>query len=64
MAKTNIAVFASGRGSNFVAIAKAVSKKIVNGANLSLLVCDNPSAPVVYKAKMLKIKTSLLVLVH
>jgi len=60
MAKTNIAVFASGRGSNFVAIAKAVSKKIVNGANLSLLVCDNPSAPVVYKAKMLKIKTALI----
>ncbi len=43
-----------------MAIAKAVSKKIVNGANLSLLVCDNPSAPVVYKAKMLKIKTALI----
>lgn len=60
MAKTNIAVFASGRGSNFVAIAKAISKKVIKGANLSLLVCDNPSAPVVYKAKILKIKTALI----
>ncbi|MEV2908875.1 phosphoribosylglycinamide formyltransferase [Paenibacillus larvae] len=45
-----IAVFASGRGSNFQAIADAVRKGTVQ-AELALLVCDRPSAPVVAKAE-------------
>jgi len=46
----NIAVFASGRGTNFSAIAKQVKKGVVK-ANLSLLVCDNPKAAVIGRAK-------------
>lgn len=38
-----IAVFASGNGSNFEAIAKAVKSGYVK-AKISLLVCDNPKA--------------------
>ena len=46
----NIAIFASGRGTNFSAIARAVKKgKIL--ANISLLVCDNPKAAVIGRAK-------------
>jgi phosphoribosylglycinamide formyltransferase 1 len=55
----SIAIFASGRGSNFQAIADAVRKGIVK-ANISLLVCDNPSAPVLKKAKAAKIKIFLV----
>jgi len=46
----NIAVFASGRGTNFSAVARAVKKGKIIG-NLSLLVCDNPKAKVISKAK-------------
>ena len=46
----NFAVFASGRGSNFAAIAKAVKKGRIK-ARLSLLVCDTPNAPVLRRAK-------------
>ena len=55
----NIAVFASGRGTNFQAIADAVKKGIVK-ADISLLVCDNPSATVLKKAKAEKIKVFLI----
>jgi phosphoribosylglycinamide formyltransferase-1 len=46
----NIAVFASGRGSNFEAIARAVRRGAIK-ANLALLVCDNPDAAVIQKAR-------------
>ena len=46
----NIAVFASGKGSNFGAIVRAAKKGIFK-ANLALLVCDNPKALVLGKAK-------------
>jgi len=55
----NIAVFASGRGSNFSAIARA-AKKGKFKANLSLLVCDNPAAPVISKAKRAGVKVALV----
>jgi phosphoribosylglycinamide formyltransferase-1 len=55
----NIAVFASGRGTNFSAIARAVKKGTIK-ANLSLLVCDNPGAAVIGKAKRAGIKVALL----
>jgi len=55
----NIAVFASGRGTNFSAIAKAIKKGAIK-ANLSLLVCDNPEAGVIAKAKRAGIKSALV----
>ncbi|MBM3243334.1 MAG: phosphoribosylglycinamide formyltransferase [Candidatus Omnitrophica bacterium] len=58
--KRNIAVFASGRGSNFVALVKAAKSGRLKNVNLALLVCDNPHAPVVFKAKKLKIKVALV----
>lgn len=55
----NIAVFASGRGTNFSAIARAVNKGAIK-ANLALLVCDKPGAPVIAKAKRAHVKVSLI----
>jgi phosphoribosylglycinamide formyltransferase-1 len=58
--KTNIAIFASGRGSNFLAIAKAIKSGRLRKANLAFLLCDNPDAPVISKAKKLKTKVVLI----
>jgi phosphoribosylglycinamide formyltransferase-1 len=55
----NIAVFASGRGTNFSAIARAIKKGKIK-ANLSLLVCDNPKAGVIGRAKRIGIKVALV----
>ncbi|MGD0336616.1 MAG: phosphoribosylglycinamide formyltransferase, partial [Candidatus Omnitrophota bacterium] len=55
----NIAVFASGRGSNFSAIIKAARKGLIK-ANLSLLVCDNPAAGAIQKAKRSGIEIALV----
>lgn len=55
----NIAVFASGRGTNFSAIAKAVKRGALK-ANLALLVCDNPQALVLGKAKRAGVKIALI----
>lgn len=55
----NIAVFASGRGSNFSAIVRANKKGKIK-ANLSLLVCDNPGAAVIGKAKRAGVKVALI----
>lgn len=55
----NIAVFASGRGTNFSAIIRAVKKGKIK-ANLSLLVCDNPKAGAVARAKRAGIKVALV----
>jgi len=55
----NIAVFASGRGSNFAAIIRAVKSGKIK-ANLSLLVCDNPKAKVIGKAKRAGVKVALV----
>lgn len=54
-----IAIFASGRGSNFSAIAQAVKRGSLK-VKLALLVCDNPRALVLSKAKKLKIRTVLV----
>jgi phosphoribosylglycinamide formyltransferase-1 len=56
----NIAVFASGRGTNFLAIAKAIKSRKLKNVNLTLLVCDNPNAPVIFKARKLKVKIALV----
>ncbi|RKY33297.1 MAG: phosphoribosylglycinamide formyltransferase [Candidatus Omnitrophota bacterium] len=55
----NIAVFASGRGSNFAAIIRAVKKGKIK-ANLALLVSDNPKAKAIAKAKRAGIKIALV----
>lgn len=55
----NIAIFASGRGTNFSAISRAVKKGLIK-ANLSVLVCDNPKAKVLGKAKRANIKVALV----
>ena len=55
----NIAVFASGRGTNFGAIIRAVKKGKIQ-ANLSLLVCDNPKAGAIGRAKRTGIKVALV----
>jgi phosphoribosylglycinamide formyltransferase 1 len=46
----NIAIFASGSGSNFQAIVDAVQAKQLS-AHISLLVCDNPGAFVIERAR-------------
>jgi phosphoribosylglycinamide formyltransferase 1 len=53
------AVFASGRGTNFSAIMRAVKKGSLK-ADLALLVCDNPKAPVIQKARRAKIAVFLV----
>jgi phosphoribosylglycinamide formyltransferase-1 len=59
MKNINIAVFASGRGTNFEAIIKSVKKGLIK-ADLSLLVCDNPAAPAIKKAQKAGIKVALV----
>ena len=52
-----LAVFASGRGSNMLAIANAIEEGRLPGVSIDLVVCDNPSASVLKKAQELKLKT-------
>ena len=52
----NIAIFATGSGSNFQAIVDAVQAKQLS-ANLSLLVCDQPGAYVIERAREAEIST-------
>jgi phosphoribosylglycinamide formyltransferase-1 len=55
----NIAVFASGRGTNFGAIIRAAKLGKIK-ANLSLLVCDTPKAGAIGRAKRAGIKITLI----
>jgi phosphoribosylglycinamide formyltransferase 1 len=59
MNKKNIAVFASGRGSNFSAIVKAVKKGKIKG-NLAILVCDNHQAGAINRARRAKVKVAVV----
>lgn len=52
--KTKIAIFASGSGSNFEAIAKACAQGRIN-ATVALCVCDHPGAYVTERAKKMEI---------
>ena len=52
-----LAVFASGRGSNMLAIARAIEEGKLPGASISLVVCDKPSAPVLEHARKMKLST-------
>lgn len=58
MAGLKIAVFASGQGSNFQALADAVQAGQLDGS-IELLVCDKPQAPVVGRAARAGIDTWL-----
>lgn len=51
MTKT-IAIFASGNGTNFVALHAAIVERQLP-VNVGLLVCDQPAAPVIQKAQAL-----------
>ncbi len=55
----NIAVFASGRGTNFAALIRAVKKGKLQ-ANISLLVCDNSKAAAIGRARRAGIKVALV----
>ena len=52
-----LAVFASGRGSNMLAIARAIEEGKLPGASISLVVCDKPSAPVLEHARKMELST-------
>jgi len=52
--KKNIAIFASGNGSNFEAIAQACAENRLN-ATVTLLVCDKPNAFVIKRAEKFNI---------
>jgi phosphoribosylglycinamide formyltransferase 1 len=52
----NIAIFASGNGSNFQAILDASRDGILN-ANIKLLICDRPGAFVVERARAAGVET-------
>ncbi|WP_424766987.1 phosphoribosylglycinamide formyltransferase [Paenibacillus sp. sgz302251] len=58
MGALRIAVFASGQGSNFQAIADAVQKGKLD-VTIELLVCDKPAAPVVERARKAGVDTFL-----
>jgi phosphoribosylglycinamide formyltransferase-1 len=55
----NLAVFASGRGSNFSAIARAIKQNKLK-AKLRILVCDQPQALVVKRAQILGVRVVLV----
>lgn len=59
MATHTIAVFASGSGSNFEAIAEACRRGEID-ARVALLVCDKPSAGVIARAERLGIETLVI----
>ena len=46
----NLAVFASGTGTNFEAIADACAHGRIEGARVAVMVCDRPDAAVIRKA--------------
>lgn len=50
MPKKNMVIFASGRGSNAMALHDAVKSGVIN-ADVKALVCDIPAAPIVETAK-------------
>ena len=52
--KKNIAIFASGNGSNFEAIAQACAENRLN-AEVVLLICDKPNAFVIKRAEKFNI---------
>ncbi|MBP7215791.1 MAG: phosphoribosylglycinamide formyltransferase [Candidatus Omnitrophica bacterium] len=58
-ASLNIAVFASGNGSNFQALLDARKRGVFKAA-IALLVCDNPKARVLQRARKAQVKVALV----
>lgn len=56
----NIAVFCSGSGTNFQAIAEAVSQGYIKNARIALMVTDNPGCLALERAKKLSIEVFVL----
>ncbi|MUT65630.1 phosphoribosylglycinamide formyltransferase [Paenibacillus sp. NEAU-GSW1] len=56
MGALRLAVFASGQGTNFQALADAVQQGRLD-ATIELLVCDRPSAPVIERAQRAGVET-------
>lgn len=52
----HLAVFASGTGTNFVAIAQACQQGVIH-ADVAIMVCDKPGAPVIERAREFGIPT-------
>ncbi|OKP73152.1 phosphoribosylglycinamide formyltransferase [Paenibacillus helianthi] len=57
---SRIAVFASGQGSNFAALAEAERAGLLGGGRIELLVSDKPEAPVAKRAEEAGIPSLLL----
>lgn len=51
MSSYRIAVFASGQGTNFQSLVDAAGRGELGSAEIALLVCDKPQAPVVKRAE-------------
>ena len=52
----NLAVFASGTGTNFESIAKACAEGVID-ARVAVMVCDKPGAAVIAKAERYGVPT-------
>ncbi|MCR4909878.1 MAG: phosphoribosylglycinamide formyltransferase [Bacteroidales bacterium] len=52
----NLAVFASGTGTNFVAIASACASGVLD-ARVAVMVCDKPGAAVIDRARQMGVET-------
>ncbi|GAB6991859.1 phosphoribosylglycinamide formyltransferase [Paenibacillus pini] len=61
MSSYRIAIFASGEGSNFQALVDAAQAGNLGGAQVELLVCDKPAAPVVRRAEKAGIPCHLFI---
>ena len=57
--KKQLAVFASGTGTNFVAIAKACAEGKIP-ADVAVMVCDRPGAAVIDRARELGVETFVI----
>jgi len=57
--KMNIAVFCSGNGSNFQAIADAAKNRYFD-ANIAVMICDKKGASAIERAKKANIKTAVI----
>lgn len=58
----NLAIFASGNGSNFEAIVKGVNNGVINNVNVKILIVDHQDAYVIERAKRLNIKYKVVLL--
>lgn len=57
--QVNLAIFASGRGSNFSAIVKAIKQNKIKVKSV-ILVCDQPEALVIKRAQIAKVSVVLI----